>query len=104
MLEAKKRLKKNIIMDEETVSSESEEENEMTKQVQMINNIAKEIIRRTRQQYIEGVQMNKFYPLTGDEFENTDTIMLPTKNYQNTEGKGMSILKREHYCHLQTNV
>ena len=81
-LEGRTLVRTNEWAKEDSDSTDTEEEtseNETLKQVSTINEIAVKIIMQTRRQYLEGIQMNEFYPLVWEDFTNKDAL---TENYE----------------------
>ena len=61
------------------------------------------IIMQTRRQYLEGIQMNEFYPLVWEDFTNKDAL---TENYEEIQDENMNILDRNHlltFAHAYTS-
>ena len=94
-IEARKIIKPSMIRKETSDSSDSErEENETIKQVKIINDLAVKIVTETRQQYVKGLQMNEFYPLLWEDFENLSESM--SESYEEIQDENMNILDRHH--------
>ena len=94
-IEARKIIKPSMIRKETSDSSDSErEENETIKQVKIINDLAVKIVTETRRQYVIGLQMNEFYPLMWEDFENLSESM--SESYEEIQDENMNILDRHH--------
>ena len=87
----KNRVSQNVIKSDS--SSESEEENpinETLQKVAWVNQIAREIIIKTRNICSEGLQLNEYHSLAWDDFENSN------EDYQQMQEENDLLLDRDH--------